>query len=419
MPRTILSLLSLILCLLPTAHSAAAAPADSVPELRVSLLTCAPGKEVYQLEGHTALRLTKSPATNAIGYDLVVNWGVFDFATPNFIYRFVKGETDYMACAYPFNLFMEEYRMEGREVVEQVLDLTPEQAGRLEKLVSQNILPENRTYRYNYVKDNCATRPLAMVEAALGSVITLRDSGQSTPSGQSADTPEPTTFRKEMTRYHRNYPWYQFGIDLALGSGIDHPVTRRQQTFAPVFLRDELEHAAFTDSTGMEHRLVRETLVLNEGIPGGVECGPTPMFMSPIGAGIILAVVTFIISCRDIRRRRLSRWFDTLLFTVFFLAGCVLCFLVFVSSHEATSPNWLLLWLNPLCIIPAVGIWIKRCERVVYCYQICNFAALILLMAGHHFFGQALNAAFPLFILCDLMRSATQLYLYGTQKRQK
>ena len=108
----------------------------------------------------------------------------------------------------------------------------------------------------------------------------------------------------------------------------------------------------------------------------------------------------------------LEKALDSLLYGAFTLCGCVLTFLIFVSVHEATSPNWLYLWLNPLCAIPAVCVWIKRCKRVVYWYQICNFAALILLLSGHIFMGLAMNPAFPLLILCDLMRSATQIYVY-------
>lgn len=57
--------------------------------LRVSLLTAYPGADIYQLEGHTALRI-RHPQRG----DYVVNWGLFDFDSPGFVYRFVKGETD-------------------------------------------------------------------------------------------------------------------------------------------------------------------------------------------------------------------------------------------------------------------------------------------------------------------------------------
>ena len=407
----------LIQTLAVQAHAQTEAPVQPRERMTVSLVTAAPGREVYQLEGHSALRLRKEVADTAMTglwrplYDVAVNWGVFDFASPNFIYRFVKGETDYMALAYPFNLFLEEYRMEGRRVVEQELNLTPDEMARLESLIGENLLPENRTYRYNYVKDNCATRPLAMVERAMGDTITL-DPAASMHEYLPGDAGWPRTFRKDMTDYHRNYPWYQFGIDLALGSGIDYPITARERTFAPVYLESEIARATRTMPDGSRAPVVTESRVIVEGAPEGVADGATPWPLTPFAVAIDLFVLTAVISVFDWRRRRLTRWLDSLLYGAFTLCGCVLTFLIFVSVHEATSPNWLYLWLNPLCAIPAVCVWIKRCKRVVYWYQICNFAALILLLSGHIFMGLAMNPAFPLLILCDLMRSATQIYVY-------
>ena len=133
-------------------------PAEPDSTLTVSLLTAAPGDDIYELEGHAALRLKSST------YDMTVNWGLFDFDSPNFVYRFVKGETDYMAGAIPTAYFIEQYRREGRRLKEQTFNLTPEEAGRLRELVEINLLPENRTYRYNYVRDNCSTRCIDIVE---------------------------------------------------------------------------------------------------------------------------------------------------------------------------------------------------------------------------------------------------------------
>lgn len=385
-------------------------PSDS-SHIRVSLITCAPGKEIFQLEGHTALRMVKTDTKGRTVYDLAVNWGVFDFAAPGFVYRFVKGETDYMACAYPFSLFIKEYRHEGRRVVEQVIDLSPQQAQKVEAMVSENILPENRVYRYNYVRDNCATRPLALLETAIGTSFHL-------PGDSITSNDEELTFRKEMTRYHQNYPWYQFGIDLALGASLDNPISNRHRTFAPIFLEKQLAQATYADSTGNVHNVVNETNILNDIHADAAISAPTPWILTPMAAGIALMLITLALSYRDIRRKRSSRWFDTILYSTFFIEGCITTFLVFVSTHEATSPNWLLLCFNPLCIIPALCIWIKKLKGVVYCYQICNFVALILLLAGHHTLGQALNPALPLFILCNLMRSFTWIFIHRTSPRK-
>ncbi len=384
---------------------------------RVSLLTADPGADIYQLEGHTALRVT-APGE----YDVAINWGVFDFKAPNFVYRFVKGETDYMCAAYPVTLFFDEYVREGRRVTEQVLDLTPAQAERVVELIQENLLPENRVYRYNYVLDNCATRPLAIIEKAIGDTLAFSapDNFVYGETGRSeADYADgaPDTFRREMTRYHRSYPWYQFGIDLALGSGIDRPVSTRERGFAPVYLRALLADATIpADSAGERRPVVSSEWVVLEGNPDGVcERLTSAPFTPRAVSGYILAVA-IALAIYDIRRRKLSRWFDSLMFGVYGLLGCVLTFLIFVSSHEATSPNYLYLWLNPICLFAAVGIWIKCCQRAVCCYHFCNFAAVLSLLAAHRLLGQSFNSAFPLLMVADIIRSATYIYITRAQR---
>ena len=170
-------------------------------DLTVSIVSCAPGPDVYELCGHAALRIRSE------SMDSVWNYGIFDFTSPNFIYRFCKGETDYMVYGYQFDRFMPAYVRRGSKVVEQVLDLTQEEARRLRAMLQTESLPENRIYRYNYVRDNCATRPWKRVTQATDRVILL------------PDTLRFPTFRSEMMHFHRNYPWYNCGIDIVLGSG--------------------------------------------------------------------------------------------------------------------------------------------------------------------------------------------------------
>ena len=121
---------------------------ERLPSLGV--LTCSPGAESYSLYGHTALRYC-NPQT---GEDVVVNYGLFDFSSPNFVWRFVLGQTDYMVGAQPTVRFLQDYEAQGREVTEQVLNLTTEESGRLLQFLLWNIRPENRTHRYNYLTNN-------------------------------------------------------------------------------------------------------------------------------------------------------------------------------------------------------------------------------------------------------------------------
>lgn len=369
--------------------------------LTVSLLTASPGDDIYELEGHAALRFKSSSA------DMTVNWGLFDFDSPNFIYRFVKGETDYMAGAMPTEYFLRQYRSEGRRIKEQTFNLTPQEAARALELVSINLQPKNRTYRYNYVKDNCSTRCIDVIERAIGDSILLGPA-PGKMSGQ-------VSFRDVMEYHHRNYPWYQLGIDLALGSGIDHTITNRQKAFAPTMLERQVEEALRPDGTP----LTLGTSILIAGSEDGTALGPTPWWMSPVSAGWTLFGAVMLLTIADITRGRVSRWLDSLLFGIMAIAGCIIAFLIFISVHEATSPNWLILWLNPLCLIPAVFEWSRRCRFFLICYHFLNFAAIFALAALMIAGEQNCNFAFIPLMACSGLRSASYLYISLCGKRKE
>ena len=341
---------------------------------RISLLTALPGEEIFTLEGHSALRIYEQETNQ----DITINWGVFDFNSPNFAYRFAAGETDYLCAAEPTGRFIQSYVYGGRKVIEQVLTLDSLQTAELLSMVTHNLMPENRVYRYNYVKDNCATRPLAFIEAAIGhKLLSDKDSG--------------TTFRNEMRRFHKDYPWYQFSIDLALGRGIDREISERETAFAPVTLM----------------QLLKETDIVSETIEYGqqsIKPTPTPWYATPLFISIVILCIS-IISCKFKR----SEWVDTVLFGSFFIGGCVLTFLVFISSHEATLPNLLLLWLNPLCLLGAILPWIKKAKKAIISYFFVNFALLILLAVLVLLLGRGMNVAFWPLIAADAVRSVVNI----------
>lgn len=359
----------------------------------VSLLTARAGEEIYQLEGHTALRIN-----DPLRGDYVVNWGLFDFAAPNFVYRFVKGETEYMAGAAPTEYFLEMYRREGRTVVEQVLDLTPEEVSKVIEITDRNLQPENRSYLYDYVKDNCATRPLAVIEQAIADTLTLGPSGLPEEAGRS--------FRRAMKHYHANYPWYQFGIDLALGSDIDRDIEHRELSFSPEALEKMMADAQ--RSSGRS--IVSTTRVLVEGKTPSAVLPPTPWFLTPMFWSIILLAIAICVSIKQFAAKKLTlsvKIFDTIFFGVIFVAGMILTFLIFVSIHQAASPNWLYLWLNPAALAGAVPVWSKRGEKLLKSYQFINFALLVVLGIALLFGAQSANPAFIPLIIADGVRALT------------
>ncbi len=365
-------------------------------ELSVSLLTLSPGRDIYELEGHSELRFTDSDRD----LDMTVGWGVFDFDSPGFVYRFVKGDTDYMAASRPYSDFLRINSFYGRRVTGQRLDLDSIEAERLLALVEQNLLPENRVYRYNYVRDNCATRPLELVERAIGESLVY----------SRGDSLDGATWRREMTRYHANYPWYQFGIDLALGSGLDRPVNARERCSAPVFMSRYMQEAVRSDGRSI---VKGDPEVILEGTADGGPAGMTMWCLTPMSVSCVCLLLTALVAYRDIRRsRRPSKSLYTILYGLGSLAGSVLTFLMFFSTHEATSPNWLYLWLNPLCAVGVISVWLKNYNRVVYFYQIVNFVALIILIAIGLARVQNFNDAdYPL-IVSFLITAGEYIYLY-------
>ena len=55
---------------------------------RISLITCHAGSVMYELCGHTAIRVQID------NQDMAVNYGLFEFQAENFALKFLKGETE-------------------------------------------------------------------------------------------------------------------------------------------------------------------------------------------------------------------------------------------------------------------------------------------------------------------------------------
>ncbi|MDE6793058.1 MAG: DUF4105 domain-containing protein [Muribaculaceae bacterium] len=358
-----------------------AAMADS---LTVSLSTCYPGPEVYELYGHEAIRVRGE------GRDSVWNYGVFDFRAPNFIYRFVKGETDYMCVGYPFAWFLPEYEKRGSKVVEQDLNLTQKEAHALLASLQKSALPENRTYRYNYVKDNCATRILDRIDSVSESPIVY------------PHTVAFGSFRNEMREYNRDYPWYQLGIDIALGAGIDYPITSRDEMFVPVEMMTRVDGAMMLDG----RPLVRESRTIFEGVPDAT-LGPGTPWLRPLPVSCALAVLTLCLCFLNFRNGKITRWVYFLWFALLGVAGCLVWFLVFISVHEATSPNTLLLWLSPMQLITAVAMVLKRLKTVGVIMAWYNIVAVVSTLLVWPFQHQSANPSFFPLMGITLMLAVT------------
>lgn len=355
---------------------------------RVSLLTCGPGEPVYTLEGHSALRLQFDD-----GRDVTVNWGLFDFADPGFEWKFAKGRTDYLCGACPTSVFLNEYRYSGRSVVEQPINLSPEQTELLVYLVEKNLQPENVKYRYRYLSDNCATRPLNIIEQA------IKLSGDTLRFLSPSDAGKETTFRRELRQYHVDNQLYQLFIDIALGRDVDRPITDRQRAFAPLYLSRLIERGQIVDpSTGQASPLtVGEPVTLVAEASGCRSSEPSAwVVVAPL---LVWALAT---SFWQIKRKRVSRWSNALFFLLYGVLGVMVAMLMFWSEQEATGANRNLLWLNPLLLIVPLLIWWRKCRRLMK-WAMAIFALATFLFIFNYMFSSATSIFISLMALAELL----------------
>lgn len=356
----------------------------------VSLLTVAPSEEaVFTVYGHTAIRVKDEGRK----IDAVFNYGLFDFNTSNFVYRFAKGETDYRLGVTSFRHFMAEYEMRGSEVTEQVLNLTGGEKARIWEALLTNALPENAVYRYNFFFDNCATRPAAIIEKSVEGEVVYHHPAH------------PQSFRSLINHAMRNKPWLVFGTELALGAPTQRIATQHEELFLPLYLQAAFAQATIRQAGGSERNLVSATHILSEQVPEEVEA----TLFTPLVAGLLLLAVVLLLTFVEWKKKAYFRWLDCGLFLVAGAGGVVLFFLAFVSVHPATWPNWQLIWLHPFHLAGVVLFAVKKFNKAAYCYHFINFAALTLMLLGWYFIPQHLNVAFIPFILCLWLRSAKQV----------
>lgn len=362
-------------------------------EAQISILTAAPSDEaVFTLYGHTAVRVKDSLHK----IDLVFNYGIFDFSKPNFIYRFTKGETDYKLAAYNFQHYIIEYQMRGSEVTEQVLNFTPNEINKIWNALYINVQPENCVYRYNFFFDNCATRPVAIVEEQVDGKIKYND------------PPEPQTFRDLINYCTRNNSWLTFGCDLALGSPTDHVATPHEMMFLPVYLKEEFDKATIVNPDGTERKLVKSTTRLAEELTDDDQ-GEKEWF-TPMLCSMIIFLLVSLITYMEWKKKTYFRLVDCILFLLAGVAGTVLFFLCFISTHPCIWPNWSIVWLQPFDLVAVILFAVKKYGKAAYYYHFINFAALTLLLAGWYFIPQHLNIAFIPLVATLWLRSGFGVY---------
>lgn len=333
------------------AQAQQSAAADPGSELTVSIITMGQGEAIYERFGHNAIRVTDASA----GSDVTYNYGMFDFGQENFILRFAQGRMLYWMEGHRADREIASYVRANRSVWEQELNLTSAQKVALRDFLEWNAREEHKFYRYDYYLDNCSTRVRDAIDSVLGGTI----------RSHTAETPAGATYRFHTRRLTQNDPLMYTGLNIGLGPPTDRPISRWEEMFLPLSMREHLRTITVPAPNGGMQPLVRSERTLFTSTVPDPPVRPPRWWPFYLTAGLLLGSLVLLASRRleDSAAARLGfgliggGWS-----LVAGIAGVVLAGLWALTDHSASHANQNLFQLSPLSL-PLAGLLPRLTSR--------------------------------------------------------
>lgn len=348
------------------------------PNAEISILTCYPGYESWQAYGHSAIRVKDG------SFDIVFNYGTFDFTVPNFNAKFIRGKLPYSLSIEDFDTFMEEYKFENRTVLEQTINLSFEEKQKKYDFLIWNAKPENREYYYDFIYNNCCTKIRDLFKSELKPI-------------QFKDAPK-TTLRQMLDPYNDYNEWQDLGIDILLGARLDKVPDKYVKMFLPIDLQNAFDltpHLVEKENTLFEAKIMPTPIVK-----------PTPgLFFWLLFMGLLIF---------SIRRGNGIPFGKIGPFLVLFstgLIGCILLFMWFGTDHLCTKMNLNLLWALPFNLIFAFFVLNKKIPKIIIHFLRLYRIVLILLLIFWSLIPQQFHVALIPIILMIILIISTILPL--------
>ncbi len=291
----------------------------------VSIITVEPGKDLNDTWGHSAIRIHDKK----LGFDAVYNYGTYDFNTPNFYTKFMRGKLLFDLGTNQFHYFLRYYSSVNRGVTEQVLNLTQQEKQAYFDYLQNNAKPENRKYLYDFFFDNCATKLRFVNTEILQDKVLYKDELFS----------NNLTFRDLIYQKLEKHPWGKFGIDLALGAVIDREAIPKEYTFLPSYIFENFKAAQVYRKEGLVP-LVKQTNVLYKQKMSQ----ESKTIFTPLYIFSLLALIVLLITYNDYNQKKQTKWLDFILLFSTGLIGLLVVLLWFATDHSTTKNNFNVLW---------------------------------------------------------------------------
>lgn len=362
--------------------------AQDSSRLRISLLTCTPGDELYSIFGHSAIRIVDSSNAGNDYYDLVYNYGTFNFDDDGFYVKFMRGKLLYFISLERFEDFRFLYQSTNRGITEQLLYLTEKEKAEIQFVLNENLKEENKYYKYDFFLDNCTTRLRDIIEKSKN------------PRPQfPAVMPVNTRFRQAIHQYldsGKQY-WSKLGIDILLGAKTDRIMTSREQQFLP----DNLMQALEKSSPKMSLTTTNLYSIVQDNEKGS-------LFTPALCFTLILSFYFLIsLSAKPFLQTMLTGM-DGLLFFLTGLLGVILLLMWFFTDHSMTKNNYNLLWAIPFHLV--ISFFISSKKKPVKKYFLFTSLFMAVVLAAWLFLPQQMNHSLIPIVLLLMYRSAMRYY---------
>ncbi|WP_159800598.1 DUF4105 domain-containing protein [Flavobacterium sp. MK4S-17] len=301
----------------------------------ITLLTCGPGEELYSVFGHTAIRIYDKESN----IDAVYNFGTFDFDTPNFYLKFVKGDLKYFVSVSSYEEFIYQYVYYNRDVYEQVLDISQRQKQNIYNELNSTLLSEKRYYTYKFIDRNCTT----MVADILSRNIPGKISEETSDKGK--------TNREIIHSYLDNMFFENLGINLMFGYKTDKVSDK-------LFLPQELLEGV--DNTKIKGE--RLALPPVHVYKAKEKESNKPFWNNYYFFSAIMLALMFFTRSKTVLRSYLA---------LTGLLGLFFCFVGFYSYHTEITQNYNALLINPLFLLLLYFTIAGKKNTIVITLYIC------------------------------------------------
>lgn len=308
-------------------------------QAQVSVLTCGTGNESYSLFGHTAVRV--SDPENFM--DVVYNYGAFDFGTPNFVLKFIKGDLHYFAIAHSYTDFINDYIYEKRSVYQQELQIPKELKQKLFENLNASLQLEKRNYTYKFIDKNCTSMVVDVINKSLNTKAIVK----------SSDT--DITYRTILYPYFDNHFYEKLGTSIIFGKKVDNLGT---QIFLPFELQKSLKTASFQN-----HLLAKENKTIIE-----FEKEVSHSWWNNFYSYLIILGLVIVINKKGI---------DIFYLGLLAILGILFVFVGFYSLHKELEYNYNILLFNPTLLV-LVYFYFTKNDKWIYNLALVNLSCLAI-----------------------------------------